>query len=103
MLKSVVKGAVAGAIVVFLWGFVSWMVLPWHEKTFSAFQNEEFVGWTLKENAPTKGIYIAPYCAHQKPQTEQEKAASLDQYKKARERGPVVFASISPKGETRTM
>jgi hypothetical protein len=32
MLKSLVLGAILGAITAFLWSFLSWSVLPWHQK-----------------------------------------------------------------------
>ena len=32
-------GALVGAVVYFVWGFVSWMVLPWHNDTVRALPN----------------------------------------------------------------
>ncbi len=37
------KGAIAGGLVVFAWGAISWMVLPFHEKTIHTFGDQASV------------------------------------------------------------
>ena len=37
MLTSI-KAGILGGIIVFMWGMVSWMVLPWHTSTIVSFR-----------------------------------------------------------------
>jgi hypothetical protein len=68
-IDTIVKGAFAGAIVMFIYISASWMLLPWHMKTMHAFKNEKAVAASLLQNAPENGIYVLPYTAgpDQKP------------------------------------
>ena len=56
-----VLAVLLGAFVSFAWGFVSWVILPWHMMTANAFSDEKAVAQFLKENAPQKGIYYLPF------------------------------------------
>lgn len=61
MIKSLVLGGVLGGALVFIWGAVSWMVLPWHDATLKRFTNEDVVSVTLDAYAPDTGVYfLAP-------------------------------------------
>lgn len=53
--------SVVGGIVLFLWGFISWALLPWHMMVANKFVNEAAVSQVLKENAPQKGVYYLPF------------------------------------------
>jgi len=55
-----IKAGILGGIVLFIWGFVSWMLLPWHSLTIRHFNSEVAVSQTIESNAPTSGIYILP-------------------------------------------
>lgn len=93
MFKSLLKGAVVGGIIVFLWNMVSWLAIPWHEPVFKGFSSEEYVGSVIKNNAPEKGIYILPMLGYGKDKKEQQQ----DYVSKVKE-GPVVFAAVTPNG-----
>jgi hypothetical protein len=54
------KCAFIGGIVVFLWGVVSWMILPWHQMTMHKFSDEKSVAITIQDNAYTSGVYVLP-------------------------------------------
>ncbi len=87
MFKSVVKGALLAGVIVFVWNFLSWMVLPWHKDTFKKFTNEQNVSAAIKANAPTPGIY----CITGEPaKTPHPREGSV--------RGPFVFAAVNPAG-----
>ncbi|MBI5274489.1 MAG: hypothetical protein HY860_05500 [Chlamydiales bacterium] len=93
MLKSVIKGAIVGGIVAYIWSFASWMVLPWHNDLFHSFKSEQYVASVIKENSPEKGVYLIPFLDMKK--------AQKNDYKKqadAMRKGPVVFAVVSPTG-----
>lgn len=92
MRNTIIKGAIVGGIIVFIWGFFSWMVLPWHNSTMSSFKNESAVAKVIKENATGDGMYMMPYCSPN--QTTDEKEAAMQRM----QTGPFMFASIKPMG-----
>ena len=60
MTKTVALGGLSGGVTLFVWGFVSWMLIPWHDMTLERFENETTVEAALKANAPTSGVYVLP-------------------------------------------
>ena len=52
------KGAVVGGLIAFAWSAVSWMALPFHDKTISRFTDPAAVVNALSANAPQSGIYV---------------------------------------------
>ena len=62
MIKSVIKGAIGGGLVAFLWLSISWMVLPWHHSTMHNFPKaaEADVQQLLEQKAEHRGIYTVP-------------------------------------------
>jgi len=60
MAKTLIKGALLGGILLFVWGNVSWLMLPWHDMTLHAFSDENAVLTALQANAPSSGIYTYP-------------------------------------------
>src|SRR4051812_41905986 len=57
---TIFKGALVGAIVMFVVYWTSWMVLPFHMKNLHAFSNEGAVAAVLQHNAAKDGVYILP-------------------------------------------
>jgi hypothetical protein len=57
----IIKGAITGAIVMFLYMAVSWMLVPWHMSALHSFKDEKGVAATFLKSAPQSGIYILPY------------------------------------------
>lgn len=96
MVKSLVKGAIIGGVIAWVWSIISWMVIPWHQPLFHKFDSETYVGSILKENAPKKGVYLIPYMNVEGKNTKQDQKMYAEKIKN----GPVVFAVVSPKGET---
>ena len=60
MKRTVLLSVVAG-IVLFVWGFISWAVLPWHNMIANKFTNEAAISQALKDNSPQRGVYYLPY------------------------------------------
>src|SRR5438094_7933582 len=60
MLKSLSLGGLIGGLVLFAWGVVSWMLLPWHLATLEKFKDEANVAQALTANAPKSGVYLLP-------------------------------------------
>ncbi len=87
MAKKLILGAVLGGLVYFVWGFLSWTLLPWHVATMGSFADQDAVVSTLTANTQGRGIYIYP------PEGDQSAAG---QEKMAQ--GPLVFVSIDDRG-----
>ena len=61
MKKSQWVGGVLAGVVVFIWGFLSWVVLPVHEGSFLKFKDEAAVTAAIKAGAEKSGVYLLPY------------------------------------------
>ncbi len=99
MMKSLALGGVLGGLVLFVWGAISWMALPWHTMTFEKFKDESSVAQAISANAGHSGIYLLPNPHKQDSSLSeaQRKAAEEDGMKRMME-GPFMFASVSPHG-----
>jgi len=60
MKRKLLLSLLAG-IVLFIWGFFSWAVLPWHALVANQFSDEAAISIALKANAPQAGIYFLPF------------------------------------------
>lgn len=58
--RAVIRAALAGGGVLFVWGVFYWVVLPFHQEVFGQFRDEDAVASVLTQNAPRSGIYIYP-------------------------------------------
>ena len=59
-MKKILLAGVIGATVAFMWGSFSWLVLPWHAKSFKEFNEAEKIGEVLKKHAQEPGMYLLP-------------------------------------------
>lgn len=99
-----VKCAVLGGLVVFLWGVVSWMILPWHQMTMKKFDNESRVADVIQDNTSMSGVYMLPNCfAQDKGMSKEDMEKSKTKIKEMMERGPVVYAIIKKEGMSPNM
>lgn len=55
-----IKYALFAGIVLFIWYTISWMVLPWHCKSFKSFTNETALMQLMTANASGSGVYVLP-------------------------------------------
>ena len=53
--------SVAAGVVLFVWGFISWVALPWHIMVANKFTDEAAVSQVLKANSPRQGVYYLPF------------------------------------------
>ena len=89
MTKQLALGAIPGAIVLFVWSAIAWMLIPWPGMPLRPFKNEDAVTQAIVANAPQSGNYLLP--------NPDQKGLSSEQQQKAMERmasGPIVFAAV---------
>jgi len=88
-LKTLIRGAVIGGVIYFVWTNISWMALGWHNAYKKPVPNESAVAEVIRSEFPEEGLYFIPW--HDKdgdPEVLQQKM----------ETGPFAFMMIQPKG-----
>jgi hypothetical protein len=98
MLKSLVLGAVLGGLTAFLWSFISWDLLPWHEKQLRSFQSEDEVSTIIASHAPQSANYLLPTGPPQEGLTGDQKKAAQEIRMQKMQKGPLMFAAIRKEG-----
>jgi hypothetical protein len=89
MNKQLALGSILGAIVLFVWSAIAWMLIPWPGTPLRTFKNEDAVTQAIVASAPQSGNYLLP--------NPDQKGLSSEQQQKAMERmtrGPIVFAAV---------
>ncbi len=89
MAKQLLLGAILGGVILFVWGAVSHMLLPFATISLQRFTDEEAVRQAVVANAPRSGIYFLPDM-QQEGLTEEQQNASFEQAMQ----GPVLFVSV---------
>jgi hypothetical protein len=84
--------ALSGAIVIFLWQFVSHMLLPIGEMGFRAPQNEAGVLQAAGSGLPASGMYLLPYLAPEK----MKDAAAVQDWTRRAQKNPFLFVVVNP-------
>ncbi len=99
MRRRLVLGGVLGGVVLFVWGMISYMLLPWHAATLEQFKDEQAVAQVLAANAAGSGVYLLPNPHRHDPAltAEQRKAAAEDGVARMMQ-GPFMFAAVSLHG-----
>jgi hypothetical protein len=87
-MTTMLKGAVPGGLAVFVWSFISWMVLPWHNAQFHKFTDEAATAAVIRANAPQAGLYILP--------NPDKGGVGMETGMEQKRAGPFIFASVRP-------
>ena len=95
MTKQLVLGSVLGAIVLFVWSAIAWMLIPWPGEPLRSFTNEDAVAQTISANAPRSGNYLLPNEPKRTPGMTDEQYKAAGQAAMDRmSRGPMIFAAV---------
>jgi hypothetical protein len=76
MQMRVIIAAVVGGALLFLWGFVAHMLLPFSENAMKPVPNEAAVVEALRANVTENGVYFVPYLNYAKASEADQKAFS---------------------------
>lgn len=98
-MKKILLAGVAGGVVLFVWGWLVWTVIPLHEGNFKTLSNEEAVTDALRSTATEHAVYVIPG----EPQetqglSDEQRQAMMDEWAKKHERGPVALIFYNPTG-----
>lgn len=70
----VLVAAVVGGVLLFVWGFVAHMLLPFSEKAMKPVPNEAAIIEAVRANVTENGVYYIPYLNYMKASAEDQRA-----------------------------
>ena len=94
-MSKALAGVIVGAIVYFIWGFISWAVIPWHTATVKALPQQRLLSDTMKVVIKEPGFYVFPAEENRNDKDERDKVNELFR------QGPVGTVAFSPTGHER--
>ncbi len=99
-MKKVILAGITGGIILWIWGFIAWVVLPLHLSTVTPIPNEtEFLGM-LKHSLPAPGVYEFPTMPRETAgQTPADQEAAMAAYMAKYEAGPTGMIFYDPAGK----
>lgn len=92
-MKKTVVGGIVGGIILFVWSFLAWVLLPLHEPALHQITNEDAAILALQPLLNEKAVYIFP----KNPGTSSDKAA-MDAWEAKLKRGPSGLIVYDPSG-----
>ena len=98
IMKRVLIGALVGGTILFVWGFVSWVVLHWHKTSGFALPNEPRVVAALEESGVRQGVYWVPGAERRRGATPEERDRALEDWKRRHQEGPRALIVYRPDG-----
>ncbi len=82
MIRTLIAG-LAGGIALFIWGWVSWGMLPWHQATLRFLEPPETVNETVRAMGATEpGVYLWP-----EPVSDMSDQDAMAEYTQQHEQG----------------
>ncbi len=98
MAVRVLGGALVGAVIAFMWGFVFWTVLPFSDQAISRAADEGALAESLRQHVGASGAYALPMPDHREGMTDAEQKAAMDIWKGKHEMGPVALLFYNQDG-----
>lgn len=95
MTKKILLAGIGGGIVLFVWSFISHVLLPLGEVGIRSIPNEEPVLEAMRANIPTPGFYFFPGIA---PRQHRDEAA-MKEWEERAKRGPMGILIYQTHGE----
>ncbi len=91
-MKTLIAGIVGG-LILFVWGFLSWVILPIHSTSLHTLPNDDSIVTALQSMNLSKGVYPIP----SRPQKDAP-AEAQQSYEAKYRRGPVGMIFYDPAG-----
>jgi hypothetical protein len=93
-MKKTIFASLAGGLILFVWSFLAWVVLPLHQSSIKTIPNEDAVMSMLQQSLTTKSVYIFP--ANPGMKADPAVMAAWEQKMK---QGPTGMLMYNPAGE----
>src|SRR5690349_15681143 len=95
MIKQLALGTILGAIVLFIWSALAWMIIPWPGEPLRHFTSEDAIVAAIKANVPRSGNYLIPKEPQRLPgMTEEQYQKATKDAEDRMNNGPMVFAAV---------
>lgn len=98
-MSKVLISSLLAAVLMFAWGAVSWMALPFHQQSLLRFSDEIVVAQALQQNSAQSGLYLLPNphyaTSNTHPEISVKATADAMQRMKA---GPVGLVALNKAG-----
>jgi hypothetical protein len=95
MIKQLALGTILGAIVLFVWSALAWMIIPWPGEPLRHFTSEDAIVAAIKANVPRSGNYLIPNEPQRLPgMTEEQYQKAMKDAEDRMNNGPMVFAAV---------
>jgi hypothetical protein len=99
MWRTLALGAMGGGAVAWVWGAISWGVLPWHHATFLPFTDEDDAARVFLTLSPRSGVYGLPSPPrHRRSDSPAARAAADRAAQQRMSQGPIVTAIVRREG-----
>ena len=99
MVKQLALGTILGALVLFIWSALAWMIIPWPGEPLRHFTSEDAIVAAIKANAPRSGNYLIPNEPQRLPgMTEEQYQKATKDAEDRMNNGPMVFAAVRLEG-----
>ncbi|MBI5021314.1 MAG: hypothetical protein HZB59_07765 [Ignavibacteriales bacterium] len=91
-MKQLLIAAFIGGVILFVWGWLSWSVIPIHNSSMKSIENEDAVISTMHVNMTQEGVYVFPGM----PATQDQ--AAMDEWTQKYRQGPIGMVIYNPEG-----
>lgn len=91
-MKKTFLAAVVGGLILLIWGFLAWLVLPLHESTMQNLPDEDIIVDILSKSIQNEAVYIFPGLPIDDSQ------AAMDEHIEKYKRGPRGIIVYNPRG-----
>lgn len=92
-MKRPAIGVLLGALTLFIYSAVSWMVLPWNAANIKGLPQEQLISDTIKTVVDAPGVYMFP-----SGKTPDGKMGDQKEWEAKYQKGPIGFLVFSPTG-----
>ncbi len=92
-MKKIIIGGLVGGIILFVWSFLAWVVLPLHTPSMHKIPNEDAVMSMLKQSLPDKAVYLFPHGPGMTPDQSAQNA-----WAEKMKQGPTGMIIFNPNG-----
>jgi hypothetical protein len=96
-MKKIFIAGLVGGVILFVWGFLAWVLLPLHTNSIKTLSNEEAVIAALNAGSPAKAVYMFP------AQPPKAQVAETEAWIKRMEKGPTGMVVFDPGGMSMMM
>ena len=93
-MKKILLAAILGAVIIFLWGFLSWTVIHFHDASYLSLSSGDEVADILKEKINENGVYYYPG-----DMGDAESGAELEVLEEKHKKGPLFTIIYIKKGQ----